>query len=254
MVLIVTHVLADLLRPPGVIVLILLLGLAIGRRWPRTALSLISSGIALLYVLSLPPVGAELMHLIESRYPPLTSHDIRADAAGAIVVLGGGRYANAPEYGGDTVSRHTLERLRYAARLHRVTGLPVLVSGGRPFGSPRSEASLMQETLRDAFHAPVRWVEGHSNDTWENARNSAALLRASGIRRIYLVTHAVHMPRAVAAFKANGLHVIPAPTGFTTLQRNYPLALQLVPQAQALRNSSIAVRETLGRLWYHFDH
>lgn len=252
--LILTHVLADLLRPPGIIILILLLAVAIGHRWPRTALGMLTAGITLLYVLSLPPVGVGLMHLVESRYPALAPRDIRPGAAGAIVVLGGGRYANAPEYGGDTVSRHTLERLRYAARLQRLTGLPVLVSGGRPFGSASSEASLMQETLRDAFHVPVRWIEGRSNNTWENARDSAALLRASGIRRIYLVTHAVHMPRAAAAFEANGLLVIPAPTGFTTLQRNYPLALQLVPQANALRDSSVAVREVLGRLWYRLRH
>ncbi|MEJ2507881.1 MAG: YdcF family protein [Gammaproteobacteria bacterium] len=250
MELILSHAAGDLLRPPGIVLLVLVLGLLLGRRWPRTALGLVVGAVVLLYVLSLPLVGASLMHLAESRYPPLSPKDIRADAAGAIVVLGAGRYADAPEYGGDTPSRHTLERLRYAARLHQLTGLPVLVSGGRPFGSARSEASLMRDSLQDDFHVPVRWIEGQSDTTWQNARNSAALLESSGVRRIYLVTHAAHMARAVAAFEQNGLQVIPAPTGFTTVQDNYPLLLQLMPQANALRDSSTAVREALGRVWY----
>lgn len=245
-----THTLAEFLRPPGIIVLVLVLGLALAHRWPRTGLGTLISGIVLLYVLSLPVVGAVLMHVAESRYPPLTRTDISARAAGAIVVLGGGRYADAPEYGGDTVGRRTLQRLRYAALLHRLTDLPVLVSGGHPFGSLRSEASLMAETLRDAFQIRVRWIEDHSNTTWENARNSAALLEKKGIYRIYLVTQAVHMARAVTAFKHNGLQVIPAPTGFTTVQGNYPWLLELAPQADALRDSSIAFREELGRIWY----
>ena len=51
--------------------------------------------------------------------------------AKAVVILGGGVRRNAPEYGGDTLATLTLERVRYGARVARLTGLPVLVSGGR---------------------------------------------------------------------------------------------------------------------------
>jgi hypothetical protein len=34
------------------------------------------------------------------------------------------------EYGGDTLGRLTLERVRYGARVAKKTGLPVLVAGG----------------------------------------------------------------------------------------------------------------------------
>ena len=47
-------------------------------------------------------------------------------------MLGGGVDYGAPEYGGNTVVSSTLVRLRYAARLYRATGKPVLVSGGDP--------------------------------------------------------------------------------------------------------------------------
>jgi len=249
-----THALAEWLRPPGIVLLALIAGLLLARRRPRTGRGLLIGAGAALYALSLPAVGVGLMHLAESRYPALSAQDIRADAAGAIVVLGAGRYADAPEYGGDTPSRYTLERLRYAVRLHRLTGLPLLVSGGRPYGAARAEARLMRQTLRSDFQVRVRWVDAESDTTWQNARDSAALLQAAGIHRIYLVTHAAHMPRAVRAFEQTGLQVIPAPTGFTTEQRHYPLLLELAPDAEALRESSTAVREALGRLWYRLRH
>ena len=52
----------------------------------------------------------------------------------AIVILGGGVRRHAAEYGGDTLGQLTLERVRYGARVARLTGLPVLVSGGSVFG------------------------------------------------------------------------------------------------------------------------
>ena len=56
-----------------------------------------------------------------------------------IVIVGTGSYPVAPEYGGDTVGAATLERVRWGARRHRLAGLPILVSGGSPFGSRTSE-------------------------------------------------------------------------------------------------------------------
>src|SRR3546814_19898055 len=72
----------------------------------------------------------------------------------------------------------------------------------------------MQITLERDFGVEVRWTESESTSTWTNARLSAAKLRAAGIRRFYLVTHAWHMPRALLAFAGTGLEAVPAPPGF----------------------------------------
>ncbi len=66
-----------------------------------------------------------------------------------LVALGGGTYPEAPEYGGDTVSTGSLERLRYAALLYRRSGKPILVSGGNPLGHATAEATQMRSLLRD---------------------------------------------------------------------------------------------------------
>ena len=147
------------------------------------------------------------------RYPALHDTDLQLKSAHAIVVLGQGRYRSAVEYEGkDTVSVGSLARIRYAAWLHRKTGLPILTTGGKPNGAKISEALLMSEVLQKEFGVPVRWLEEESLNTWENALFSAQILRKERITTIFLVTHGIHMARAVWSFERSGLQVIPAPT------------------------------------------
>ncbi len=237
-----TNALAALLLPPGILILAIAGGLVLRRAQPRLGLGLLAGGLAGLYVLSMP-LTADFML---SRWERLPAEP--AGGAAAIVVLGGGKAHRAPEYGGDTVRGATLVRLRYAARLHRRTGLPVLVSGGSPEGGPQSEAELMQRTLQDEFAVPVRWVEGGSATTLDNARLSYRMLAAENIRAIHLVTHAWHMPRARLAFEHAGFRVIPAPTAFTTGFRI--TVLDMLPDARALRDSALFFHEVIGTLWY----
>ena len=174
--------------------------------------------------------------------------------AGAIVVLAAGRLRNAPEYGSRDIPDYVaLARLRYAAHLQRRTGLPVLVSGGTA-GTPSagerpySLADAMATALRADFGVPVQWVEARSRDTAENAAYSAAQLRAGEVRRVLLVTDAMHMARARAAFERAGLEVVDAPTMFFSGQARSIHAW--VPSAEGLRRSWYAIYELIGTVWY----
>ena len=241
----VTHAIAALLMPPGVLLVVLLVALFFTWRRPGLARGLTLFAVAAFYALSIPFVSSELLQLLEPRpYDPLS------DRTGqAIVVLGGGNYAGAPEYGGDTVNSLTLTRLRYGARLQRALKKPVLVSGGSPPGGANPEARLMRQVLQEEFHVPVHWVEERSSNTLENARGSFHVLSGAGVKRIYLVTHALHMPRARFAFESVGFSVIPAPTAYTA-QRSFG-ALDFVPSGHALYNSSLFFHEVIGMAWYH---
>lgn len=147
----------------------------------------------------------------------------------------------------------TLERIRYGARLQRRTGLPILVTGGRPRDFAQSIAESMQQALVEDFGVPVRWVEGQARTTHENAERSAAVLRAEGIDTIYLVTHAVHMRRAQEAFERAGLTVVPAATVFSSSDPEVSLR-ELVPRTTTLVLSSYALHELIGRLWYRLTY
>jgi len=241
------------LIPPGIIIAVAILGFLIQIRWVFFGSLIVFSSVAALLVLSLPYTGQELMRGLESRFPPLdlAQPPEAGSAPGAIVVLGGGRYTDAPEFGAhDSVNRVTLERLRYAAYLHRATGLPILVSGGKPYGEQTSEAELMQAALARDFQVQAKWVEGKSATTYENAEFSKAILSAAGIRRVYLVTQAWHMPRAVWSFETLGVSTIPAPMGFATLNKSERETLGYFPSAQGLQLSSTALRERIGLIWY----
>lgn len=246
-----------LLLPPGVIIAVALIGFLIQIRWFLFGTFVVVLSIAALLVLSLPLTGYQFMQGIESRFPPLRLNAApeAGPAAGAIVILGGGRYTDAAEYGGgDTVNRWTLERLRYGVYLHRLTGLPILVSGGATNGAATPEAELMQAALIRDFGVEATWMEDKSANTYENAKYTKAILDNAGIRRVYLVTHAVHMPRAVWAFENAGINTIPAPMGFTTLDKEEREMLGYFPSVLGLQLSRTALRELLGLMWYQHKY
>ena len=115
MEILVTRAIEALLFPPGGSVLLIALGLFLLRR-RRYAVALLLVGLMSLVGFSLPVTAKALMRQLEI-YPALAAQDVRPVPAQAIVVLAGGRYAEAPEYGGDTVSAYSLERLHYGAHL-----------------------------------------------------------------------------------------------------------------------------------------
>jgi uncharacterized SAM-binding protein YcdF (DUF218 family) len=239
----ITHAIAALLSPLGIVLFIMLVGALLAWRRPLQAWRPAVLALIVLYPLSTQFVADRLLGWLEP--PP---RDPAADRNGqAIVVLGSGTYFNAPEYGSDTVSAGSLVRLRYAAYLHRTLRKPVLVSGGTPEGGQVPEAELMKQVLQRDFNVPTQWVENGSRNTFESAGMTRDQLKST-VQQVYLVTHAWHMPRARFAFEHAGFMVIPAPTGYTT---GFELTvLDFLPDAVALSNSSQFFHEIAGIAWY----
>lgn len=243
----------SLLLPPGGPLLMSLLGALLWRWHPRPGLTLLLTGTVLGYLCSIP-FTASLLNRSLQIYPPLTEQVLSSPRPEAIVVLGGGLHADAPEYGNSpTVHPRTLGRVRYAAWLARQTGLPALTSGGRGSRAKAedpAEADLMKAMLEQELGIGVVMAETASRNTWENAVNCAAILHERHIQTLLLVSNAVHLPRAVAAFQAQGLRVIPAPTLFFNEQLE-PLDPQSwLPSVAAIAEIHYGGYEWLGRLWY----
>ena len=241
----VTNLIAAALLPPLSLVILLAAGLFLRRRHPRLSMSLILASAAALYALSTPWMGGVLLKSLEISAP--VSPEM-LETADAIVILGGGRRVGAAEHGGDTLNWISLERLRYAARLHRVSGLPLLVTGGKPGGGNLAEGDIMRAILRDEYGIEPRWVEDTALTTWDNARNAAGLLKTAGVRRIALVTHAWHLRRAVPLFQTQGLEVVPAGIQFSSTVLDS--VLDVIPTPVGLRDSTFALHEWMGILWY----
>lgn len=200
--------------------------------------------IGLLAALAMPWTSAHLQRCLETDPPLAEPADLRG--VQAIVVLGSDFVGYAPELGGDTVGAMTLQRLHYAARLHRQTGLPLLVTGGEIGRGGRTLATCMAEVLQRDFDVPVRWLEHRARNTRENVLFSAALLRGAGIGHVCVVTHGFHMHRARRGFARCGFEVVAAPT--LCRHRPTPLPRDFKPDSGSLYRSSMAVREWVSRL------
>ncbi len=245
-----------LLLPPAAPLLCVAIGLLWARRRPRVGQAIAWTGLVLALLLSSQWVGQWLISRIELHAgTPLDEAALRALKAGpsppsAIVILGGGARSDPrerPEV--DRPNARTTERLLHGAWVAQVTGLPVLVSGGTIGGRHPAEAVLMKRMLETRLATPVKWVEDRSLDTADNALRSAALLRAAGHQRILLVTHAYHMPRAMAAFERAGLRPIAVPHGFLGTP-DASRVLAWLPSAQGAEINWLAAHEGVGQLWY----
>jgi uncharacterized SAM-binding protein YcdF (DUF218 family) len=239
-----TNFASAFLLPPFNLILLGAAGILLLKRRQGTGMILVAAALALLYLLSIPIVADALLQVLEAS-PEKNPPD---DSIQAIVVLSGGTYYYAPEYDDHTVGRYTLERVRYAAKMYRATGKPLLAAGGAPAGSRSSEAMQMKAVLEEEFLVPVEWVEEASSNTRENAYKSFAILQKQGIRQIALVTHAWHMPRAAHEFEQAGFEITPAATGYTRRYKTDVFAF--IPNAGALLKSSLFFHEVIGMLWY----
>jgi uncharacterized SAM-binding protein YcdF (DUF218 family) len=236
-------VLAAIVLPPIGPLLILVVGAALLGRRPRLGRGLVWTGIAVLALLSTGIVARGLLWAVDVS-PVLRLEDARS--AQAIVILGGGVRHDAVEYGGDTVGRLSLDRVRYGARVARQTGLPVLVTGGAFWGDTAAEGVVMRDVLEREFGVPVKWVESRSRNTHQNAVRSAAILKPEEVKRIVLVAHGFDMRRAIAEFEAAGLEVVPAPT-FVAPTASLALG-DFVPSVSSLQSSYYALYEILANL------
>lgn len=238
-----TNLAASALLPPVNLLLLGAFGLWwLGRR-PRLGRKVLVLAFLGFWLFCTPYVAGRMLAALEVPYAP-----VKGDEAEAIVVLGGGLCSGSVEFGEPySLNNRTLERVRYGAWLHRKTGKPLLVTGGGPDGRA-TEGPLMRAALEREFGVPVDWVEDRSANTRENARFSAPLLKASGVRRIYLVSHAWHLPRAIPEFEREGLVVVPAGTGFQPA--GDPELFDFLPNASALMSSYYACHEWIGWAWY----
>ena len=238
------------LLPPGILLLLLLLAWWFRRSRPRLAGVLFALGLGGLWLMSLPIVVEWSARAVE-REPALAPSEwsTLAERADAIVLLGSGRERSDPAWGSDQPTMIGLERQRYAARLAKASGLPVLTTGGLHYGTPPSEAQIMADSLRDDSGVEVRWKEEQSRTTWENAHMSADILLPKGIKRVVVVTQAWHMPRSVWCFEKAGFEVVPAPVGFLSADNARPFGGWL-PEYKSIWQSGLLLNEAVGQIAY----
>lgn len=132
-------------------------------------------------------------------------------------------------------------RLLEAARIfRRARGMTVIISGN-------GEVPVIMKNLLAELGVPLANIitEQGSANTYESAIHLREQLAG---KQFYLVTSAGHMPRALRAFRQQGLLAVPAPTDYLTSPSWRDLSM--APSGQHLAISDLAIHEYLGLLWY----
>lgn len=207
----------------------------------RSAMSLLLLLTVFLLLLGTPFTTLALLRVLGGYEPVSDAGQFQRKGIQAIVVLGGGYY-HSPETGEHPVAgNNSLQRVRYAARLYRQTGLPVFLGG--------IEAEAMARSFREDYGIPPVWVERQSRTTAENARLAGDILFRQGISRIALVTDAWHMGRAERMFARQGFQVMPATTAFP-LGDVHARPWSLKPQPGLFVRNMYGISELMGQVYY----
>ena len=239
-----------LILPPGLFVVLgcgCIIFLFRGNR--KIAIVLAITTTSLTFFLSMGVVRNLLIKPLELKYPPFDPVEILKDDV--IVVLGGGVVAPSPEEQGESsLAKDSLKRLIYGFRIQKQTGLPIIVSGGKPLGGRADSFAQAAGKLLEEFGVEESAIllESTSRTTLENAKRVKESYDPS---RVVLVTSAHHMPRSARTFRRAGMEVIPAPTDYKAAPTPFRF-WDFLPAAQALRDSIRALHEYVGLVYYTF--
>jgi uncharacterized SAM-binding protein YcdF (DUF218 family) len=187
---------------------------------------------------------------LENRFPPW-------DATGAtpagIVVLGGAISADMLATRGEIGINEAAERVvAVPALAKRYPAARIIYSGGDAglFVHYESEADVVTDLFESlGIPASRLTLEGRSRNTIENAVYSKALAHPKPGERWLLVTSALHMPRAMGAFRQAGFAVEAYPVDYQTNGWRDLLDLSGSLSA-ALRRTDSAFHEWIGLVAY----
>lgn len=195
------------------------------------------------------PLGANVLVSWQERRTPQPAA-CAAPEPRAIVLLSGGMRRDAADAGDfDVLNAASLQRTLAAARLaKRIPDAELVIAGGARNGSGVAQSQIMAQ-VAEGFGVPASSIrtEALSSTTWENATRVHALEPALP-SRIWLVTSALHLPRALVAFRAAGFE----PCAYSGDFRSAPFdgLVDLLPSAGAIANTDAVLHEIVGEIVY----
>jgi uncharacterized SAM-binding protein YcdF (DUF218 family) len=219
----------------------------------RKAMMWVVLPFAALTLISSPAVSYPALASMEWQYPPTDQRP--ADAQAIVILAGGVRYANdvrlRPELDFDTMLR-----CLHGAELYR-SGKPcpvVVTSGPQIPGGPGPACAEVMRDFLVLIGIPESDIllEDRSRTTFENAVECRRILEPLGIRRIVLVTDALHMYRSLRCFQAQDFDAVPAACRHGVAD----LSLQpvdLLPNPGAAQNCRRVFHEWMGLVWYQLQ-
>ncbi len=243
--------------PLGLACLLILAALVNLWKRPRQAALSLVLALTVLLAGSNGWLSNQLVQSLEWQHLPIAN----LPNADAIVVLGGSvKPQIAPRPSVDLAESG--DRVLYGAQLYREGKAPlVIMSGGRidwKGGGPPEAGDMAEVAKTLGVPASAILQEPKSLNTYENAVEVKKMLQSRGIRRVLLVTSAMHMPRSLAIFQKQGIDAIPAPTDFLVTNQEIQevdsspqaIILNVLPDSDRLQQTTRAIKEYVGLVIY----
>jgi len=171
------------------------------------------------------------------------------------IVLGGGMITKDAETGIITF-RNNVDRILQGVELYRSGKIrKIIISSGSGSLIYRNmkESTLLKDYLVNSLNIPEVdvLVDSTSDNTYQNAVNTSILLKEHPeIGNLLLITSSVHMRRALACFKKQGVETDIYPTNKITGKRQWNVWHLIVPDIYALFKWNILIHEVTGYLMY----
>ncbi len=238
-------------QPANLLMGMVLLGAVLswgrGWRWGRRLITVAAIGLLLIGPV---PLVEWLAMQLENRFPaarPLP------DEITGIIVLGGSLdpvlSANRETVviGGD--AERLTEFIRLALRYPHAR--LVFTGGSGSVSHPELKETAVAQRLFTEMGLDTHRIlfEDQSRTTWENAAECTRRLNPNPQETWLLVTSALHMPRAVASFRAFGWSVLPVPTSYHTHADSPRSEWDFTRSLRRLQNTSNEILGLVGYYW-----
>jgi uncharacterized SAM-binding protein YcdF (DUF218 family) len=193
------------------------------------------------WLLSMPVTSNTLVRWIEGS-PRARPVEVARDERSLIVVLASG------DLEPTRLDQAGWERLQGAVHLQRQTGGRLLFVGGPGLATADSLGLQMRAVAVElGLDARLTQGVGGGRNTYEDLRSASAIVAAHR-GPVWLVTSALHMPRARATAERAGWTVKPYPVGYEQL--DLPLLPSLLPSNGGPERLALGLHELIGRLVY----
>ena len=242
------HKILPLLISPLSIALIIIL---IGTFFKSKKINLF--GLFFLIFCSFPIISSKLIYYLEKDYNLMDISDI--SKADAIVVLSGGIKTIRTDENLNYEFNDSIDRIFSGLNLFKKKRAPLLIltKGKMPWSVGITEGEYLKEfSIKFGIPEENILLTENVQNTDQEAKAVAKLLNTKNTN-IILVTSAFHMPRAKKVFEATKLKVIPFAVDFKSSPKKITV-IDFIPSANSLKDTSLFVREIIGRIYYDLKY
>jgi uncharacterized SAM-binding protein YcdF (DUF218 family) len=246
------------LYPLGLLTILLVAVLTLWKK-PRLAKTILIAALIILFLGGNRYVASAVARSLEWQYLP---QEITTPVDSIVILGGGTEPAIDPRQSVEVNAAG--DRVVYGAILaNQFPGATVIVSGGDIDFLDLASSSPAEDMvdLLALMGIPDEnvLIQGESQNTYEDALYTCAMLKENSLQNTLLVTSATHMPRSVAVFQKQGCEVIAAPTDFIVTKAAWQklwhpnveeFLINLIPSYSNLSTLTKSMKEYFG-LWVY---